>query len=128
MIIQENILLCTNKAGIYAIYNNDNICMYVGKANNIRNRTRWHISNTKSNPLRDVKHNLIFCKYAILDCPVDRDIYETYYINLYQPKLNYEKVFVYQTERYTEKYNPIQAKKDAEWQLIYEEAIDDFYL
>lgn len=112
--IKTNDLSQLNKydAGIYAFYNEQFELMYIGKAKALKQRIQIHLSNSESINTRYVKHNFIYYRYAILDDPVDREIYETYYINLWKPKLNQEKTFTYHTSFYDKKYNIMAEEKE----------------
>lgn len=94
-------------SGIYFFYNDDNELMYVGNSEHLLSRVRGHVTGNEHTG--DIKHNFKKYRFAILEDPVDRDIYETWYINLWKPVLNTAKVFTYQTRRYEEDYNPIYA-------------------
>jgi len=93
-----------NKKGIYFIYNIKRKLMYIGKASNIRHRLRQH---TKGywNIDYDIVDNFVYFKYVIIEDSLNRELYETYYINELKPKLNKHKVFTYKSEYYNPKYN-----------------------
>lgn len=94
-------------SGLYFFYNIDSELMYVGNSEHLLSRIRGHITGNEHTG--DIKHNFKKYRFAILEDPVDRDIYETWYINLWKPVLNTAKVFTYQTQRYEKDYNPIYA-------------------
>lgn len=96
-----------HSSGLYFFYNDDFELMYVGNSEHLLSRVRGHI--TGNGHTNDIKHNFKKYRFVILEDPVDRDIYETWYINLWKPVLNTAKVFTYQTKRYEEDYNPIYA-------------------
>jgi excinuclease UvrABC nuclease subunit len=127
----ESIINCkqaTIEGGIYFFYNSDYELMYLGKASNIKTRISNHMSNSRLSATRYTKHNFSFYKFAKVSCPVDRDIYETYFINKLKPKLNVDRVFLYETDYYTEKYNP---QYHIETNIIQDKlykAMDDFSL
>lgn len=95
--------------GIYKFYSFDGELMYIGKAGNLRHRLLQHISGNANT--QDVKHNFYSVSCSYLDNPVDRDIYETYLINILRPPLNVEKVYTYQTQRENPKYKTAQQIK-----------------
>jgi excinuclease UvrABC nuclease subunit len=76
--------------------------LYVGKASFLRPRITQHL-NGESNT-RDVSHNFDTVECIYVDCEVDRDIYETYMINTFKPRLNADKVWTYDNERFNERY------------------------
>lgn len=106
-------------SGLYFFYNDDNELMYVGNSEHLLSRVRGHVTGNEHTG--DIKHNFKKYRFAILEDPVDRDIYETWYINLWKPVLNTAKVFTYRTKRYEEDYNPIYvAKKKKTDELVAE--------
>lgn len=86
--------------GIYRIYNSEKVLMYIGKSVNIFNRMYQHFNGSHCDEV--LKHNYYYFDFSILNCPVDRDMYETYYINKMKPPINENKVYLYESER--EKY------------------------
>ena len=81
-----------------------------------------HLSSDKSTS--DIKHNFSYIKCFYCDCPVERDIYETYLINLLKPALNVNKVYTYKTDRWDEKYMSAEALRK---QKQLQKRIDDLY-
>lgn len=77
--------------GLYFLYNKEKKLVYIGKAKHIGNRVKQHCKNEEIN---DYIH---FFKFAIVECPVKRDMYETYYINKMKPPLNREKTYTYKS-------------------------------
>ncbi len=94
-------------SGLYFFYNVGSELMYIGNSEHLLSRIRSHINGNGHTD--NIKHNFKIYRFAILEDPVDRDIYETWYINLWKPVLNTAKVFTYQTQRYEKDYNPIYA-------------------
>ena len=98
------------RGGIYMFYNEDQgELLYIGKASNLRQRVKMHLRDTSMGPNRfggtgDVKHNFRWIETFCVDCPMERDIYETYLINTLKPFLNVGKVYSYKTSRYIDKY------------------------
>lgn len=104
----ENLELISPKlAGIYFLYDDEKVLMYVGQTSALRERVQSHLKPKSYNVLKDLIHNFKYVSYFICENPVERDIYETYLINKMKPKLNIEKVLTYKSERYSKKYNPV---------------------
>lgn len=99
-------------SGLYFFYNDDNELMYVGNSEHLLSRVRGHITGNEHTG--DIKHNFKKYRFAILEDAVDRDIYETWYINLWKPALNTAKVFTYYTQRFERQYNPAYVKRKEE--------------
>ena len=79
---------------IYFFYDSNNNLLYIGKTGNLINRLKCHFS--KSNvELEPWKLEVDKNKIIIYRCKSDTDleVYETYFINKYNPKYNIEKVF-----------------------------------
>ena len=77
---------------VYFLYNDDDELLYIGKTSNLRERLSCYFSKSKKigwkkeiNP-----DSLILFKCSTL---TDLDIYETYFINKYKPRMNRGKVF-----------------------------------
>lgn len=113
-------------SGIYRIYNQNNECMYIGKGANIFQRIREHLRKTAKNDYI-FSHNYIFFDYVIIDDEVDREIYETYYINLYKPICNKQKVF-YTIENRELYYNPDYVKELEKEAESFRKSMEDFFL
>ena len=86
----------TGVRGLYLIFDEKMILMYVGKASGIRNRLAQHF-HAKGKEEQKVYRHYVYFSYTQVDDPVDREIYETYYINKLRPKLNKSKVFTYKS-------------------------------
>src|SRR5690625_4633215 len=84
-----------NCGGIYFIYNYNKELMYIGKAKNINQRISQH---KRSHQSEDIRHHFYYYSYFICSDPVNRDIYETFVINKYKPKLNRSKTYTYESE------------------------------
>lgn len=85
--------------GIYFIYGEERNLLYIGKSSNISNRIKQHM-NGYSEIDYSVKDMYKYVEYTKLKCPVDREIYETYYINKLSPPLNRSKVYLYKSQYY----------------------------
>jgi len=90
------------QGGIYKIYSKKNELLYIGKSDNLRRRLKEHmepsllsVSNTE-----EFKHLFHVVECIYVNCPVERDIYETYLINTLKPPLNRHKTFTYKTTKY----------------------------
>ncbi|MDM0973243.1 GIY-YIG nuclease family protein [Clostridium perfringens] len=92
-----------NSMGIYFMYNQDKDLMYIGKSIHLNSRVANHLAGRTHTD--DICHNFKYIKYIEIDNEELLDDYETYYINIYKPKLNVSKVYTYRSERYTPKYN-----------------------
>lgn len=73
-------------SGVYRYHDELGEVIYVGKSNRLRDRFAQHRT------AKDVP-GARFYSYAVVDDPVDMDIYETYYINKLLPVLNKAKRF-----------------------------------
>ncbi len=102
-ISKDNIEVIPSTNGIYFMYNNYKDLMYLGKSANLKSRVADHLAGrTHTN---DICHNFEYIKYIEVEDEELLDDYETYYINLYKPKLNVSKVYTYKSERCNPKYN-----------------------
>lgn len=89
--------------GIYLFYNEScDELLYIGKSGNMKQRIRMHLSSDKNTV--GIRHNFKWVEYFYVDCPMERDIYETYLINTLEPSLNVNKVFTYNTSRWDGEY------------------------
>ena|SRR5690606_23044798 len=80
------------KGGVYAFYK-DETPLYVGKCKNLKTRIYEHVigmTNTSS-----FFGSFEYVKFFYEDCPMNRDIYETYLINTLKPLFNKNKTFTY---------------------------------
>lgn len=80
------------EGGVYVFYFEDQP-VYVGKAEQLQNRICSHITG-KSNTSK-IHTSFQTVEYFLEDCPVKRDMYETYLINELQPEFNYHKCFLF---------------------------------
>lgn len=62
--------------------------LYIGKTFDLRSRFRQHLSDPE-----EWKNDIHYIEYMVIENEVDRDIIETYCINLYKPIYNKDKVF-----------------------------------
>lgn len=108
--VDERLKIPQDISGLYLFYNQEYELMYIGKSENLKQRINLHLTgntNTKS-----IYHNFKHIRYAEVADPVDREIYETYYINLWKPKLNQEKTLTYRTKFYDKKYNSMAEERE----------------
>ena len=73
---------------VYFFKSKENILLYIGKTYSLKNRLSQHLSD-----LNDWKKDIYCIDYLVLENEVDRDIIETYCINLHKPLYNKDKVF-----------------------------------
>jgi len=110
--------------GVYLLYSNRGELLYIGKAQNIKQRLTQHFNCHSSDNLQDAYHNISYATYFYSFDPVEREIYETYMINTMKPAWNVEKVFTYRTRRYEEHwYDPEELAeekriKEAEFKIL----------
>lgn len=103
-------------AGVYALYNQVQLVIYVGKAENLRGRIRDHAAantNTKS-----FSHMFQFFSCFYETSAVYRDILETWLINELKPTHNSDKVWTYTSELMQLK----KRKNDEEFARLHERA------
>lgn len=91
--INDNVLKTTSNY-IYFFYDSNNILLYIGKTTNLINRLRCHFSkdNLISEPWKQLVDRDKITYYQCIT-RTDLDVYETYFINEYNPKHNMDKVF-----------------------------------
>ena len=95
--------------GVYALYNQQMKLMYIGKSSDMRPRIASHMcGNTHT---KEVCHNFALFRFCEVPDIVDREIYETYYINRWKPLLNKDKTFTYNSEFYSPKYNALYEQR-----------------
>lgn len=116
-----------NRSGIYIIFGYNDDVLYVGKAKELRGRVKGHFAGTTS--LKDVAHNFYEVSGFFCDDETERDIYETYIINILKPKLNVEKAYTYQTSRFDDVFLSVEAKQRSLEKLKrIDESMDQFGL
>ena len=90
--------------GIYLLYNNENVLMYVGKSVDLYYRLMRHVK--EQTHISYLTHN--FKKYRYIKCKgmtlkktvLGIEAVELYLINILKPKLNVRDVITYDTSRY----------------------------
>ncbi|MGD6977766.1 nucleotide excision repair endonuclease [Bacillus altitudinis] len=116
-----------NRSGIYIIFGCNDDVLYVGKAKELRGRVKGHFAGTTS--LKDVAHNFYEVSGFFCDDETERDIYETYIINILKPKLNVEKAYTYKTSRFDDVFLSEEAKQHSLEKLKrIDESMDQFGL
>ena len=100
---------------IYFFYDSNDTLLYIGKTSNLINRLRCHFSPEiiKLEPWKQLvdKDRIILykCKTS-----TDLDIYETYFINKYNPQYNKDKVFNDTLSFELPELEPISLKREYE--------------
>lgn len=79
------------KAGVYILLDKDGLALYVGKAGNLRTRLRSHLSQ-RSHIVDIIPFVKSVRVYFVLS-EYEREVYETYAIQTFQPSKNRAKVF-----------------------------------
>jgi len=90
------------EGGLYFLYSSQLELLYIGRARNIKNRLSEYCNS--GSHLDDVIHNVVMVQYLAVEDPVERDMLETYYINIHKPPFNRSKLFTYKTSRFDKKY------------------------
>ncbi|MCL6573708.1 MAG: nucleotide excision repair endonuclease [Bacillus sp. (in: Bacteria)] len=81
-----------DKGGIILFFNADDDLMFVGKARKLRPRVKKHFEDTVS-PIKTHRDEVYRVAVLVVEDPMEREIYETYIINMLKAKYNVEKVF-----------------------------------
>ncbi|CAM4415468.1 nucleotide excision repair endonuclease [Paenibacillus tarimensis] len=84
-------LITREKGGIFMFYNVKDELLFVGKARKLRQRIKKHFEDTVS-PMKNHRDEVVKIEVAIVEDPVDREIYETYIANKLGAKYNTEKI------------------------------------
>ncbi|PLT32081.1 nucleotide excision repair endonuclease [Bacillus sp. V5-8f] len=85
-------LIPRDKGGIFMFYNINDELLFVGKARKLRQRIKKHFEDNVS-PIKSHRDEVYTIDIIYVDDPVDREIYETYIINVLKSKYNVDKVF-----------------------------------
>ena len=99
---------------VYFLYDCNSTLLYVGKSSNIATRIKHHLS-IKDSKNYHWKQNIDRTNIILYRCssPTDLDIYETYFINKYNPTHNLDKTYKYESSfelPYLEPINPFKEK------------------
>lgn len=97
---------------MYYFYDKFDDIIYIGKAKSFRSRFQQHASNSY------FFAHVTNIKAFVLDSPVDRDIYETYFINYYRPQYNVGKMW---SAEPTVDYDELIYEYEAEIESLLEE-------
>jgi hypothetical protein len=81
-----------DKGGIIMFFNANDDLMFVGKARKLRPRVKRHFEDTVS-PIKMHRDEVYKIAVCVIEDPMEREIYETYIINMLKAKYNTEKVF-----------------------------------
>ncbi|MBT2755207.1 nucleotide excision repair endonuclease [Mesobacillus foraminis] len=85
-------LIPRDKGGIFMFYNKQDELLFVGKARKLRQRVKKHFEDQVS-PIKLHRDEVYKIEIALVEEPMEREIYETYIINKLQAKYNIDKVF-----------------------------------
>lgn len=85
-------LIPRDKGGIFMFYNKNEELLFVGKARKLRPRIKKHFEDTVS-VIKNHRDEVTKIAVCIDENAVNREIYETYIINVLKTKYNVEKVF-----------------------------------
>lgn len=91
--------------GIYVFKSMLDEVLYVGKATSLRERIRQHIEGKTHT--HEYYRQFFRVEYFVCESPLEREIYETYAINVLSPKYNVYKV-----------YEPTEEIKNEEMQMF----------
>ncbi|MFO1442822.1 nucleotide excision repair endonuclease [Bacillus sp. Bva_UNVM-123] len=115
----ENInMLSPSDSGVYCFYSNDDKLLYIGKASELKQRLQTHFSGgSKDNNTSRFNYLIDYAKVFFENCPLKREIYETYMINKMKPLYNKQKCILYKSKyyqlpRYPNKQNKLRNSKN----------------
>ncbi|MEK3888000.1 nucleotide excision repair endonuclease [Bacillus sp. FSL K6-3431] len=81
-----------DKGGIFQFYNDRDELLFVGKARKLRQRVKKHFEDSVS-PIKNNRDEVKRITVSFIEDPMEREIYETYLINMKRAKYNIDKVF-----------------------------------
>lgn len=81
-----------DKGGLFMFFNKENELLFVGKARKIRQRIKKHFEDNVS-PMKNHRDEVFKIEVFEVEDPMEREIYETYAINMLRAKYNVDKVF-----------------------------------
>lgn len=81
-----------DKGGMIMFFNANDDLMFVGKARKLRPRVKKHFEDTVS-PIKMHREEVYKIAICVIEDPMEREIYETYIINMLKAKYNTDKVF-----------------------------------
>lgn len=85
-------LIPRDKGGIIMFYNDEDELLFVGKARKLRQRVKKHFEDNVS-PIKLHRKDVTKIEIIVVEDPMEREIYETYIINMRRAKYNVDKVF-----------------------------------
>lgn len=85
-------LIPRDKGGIIMFYNDEDELLFVGKARKLRQRVKKHFEDNVS-PIKLHRKDVTKIEILVVEDPMEREIYETYIINMRRAKYNVDKVF-----------------------------------
>lgn len=85
-------LIPRDKGGIIMFYNDEDELLFVGKARKLRQRVKKHFEDNVS-PIKLHRKDVTKVEILVVEDPMEREIYETYIINMRRAKYNVDKVF-----------------------------------
>lgn len=85
-------LIPRDKGGIIMFYNDEDELLFVGKARKLRQRVKKHFEDNVS-PIKLHRKDVTKIEILVVEDPMEREIYETYIINMCRAKYNVDKVF-----------------------------------
>ena len=88
--IQEELKKLPTKPGVYLMYNDRDVVIYVGKAVNLRNRVRQYFRNGKKERLKlySMVPQIARFEYTVTDSEVEALVLECNLIKEFRPKYN----------------------------------------
>lgn len=81
-----------DKGGVFTFYNEAGELLFVGKARKLRQRIKKHFEDQVS-PIKNHRKEVYKIEVYIVEDAMEREIYETYLINIQYAKYNVDKVF-----------------------------------
>jgi excinuclease UvrABC nuclease subunit len=81
-----------DKGGMILFYNIHDELLFVGKGRKLRQRVKKHLEDNVS-PIKAYRDEVYRIDVFFVEDPMERDIYETYFINKLQAKYNVDKVY-----------------------------------
>lgn len=85
-------LITREKGGLFFFYNKDNELLFVGKARKIRQRIKKYFDGNIA-PLNSHVSEVFKIEVYEVEDAMERDIYETYAINKFRAKYNFDKKY-----------------------------------
>lgn len=81
-----------DKGGIILFFDDEDDLLFVGKARKLRQRVKKHFEDNVS-PLKNYRDEVAKISVIFVEEPMDREILETYIINMHRAKYNIDKNF-----------------------------------